>query len=106
MMVMRSRRLILIATDDGLHVLDGDTATSIDDLAGREVLALAWHDRAAYALVDGREVWRSVDMLGWSRVAAVPKRRAPCLATSPGGRLVWTEGGRRRGRARTRAVPR
>jgi len=89
-MVMSSQRVILVATDDGLHVLDGENATSIDDLAGREVLALARHDGAAWALVDGREVWRSVDMFGWSRVAAVPKRRATCLATSAGVLLVGT----------------
>jgi len=91
-MVMSRQGLILIATDDGLHVLDGDNARSVDDLAGRGVLALAWHDAALWALVDGREVWRSEDMLGWSRVATVPKRRATCLATSPGGLLVGTAG--------------
>src|SRR5262245_445000 len=89
-MVMSSQGLILVATDDGLHILDGENATSVDDFAGREVRALAWHDAAVWALVDGRELWRSVDMFGWSRVAIVSKRRATCLASSPHGLLVGT----------------
>ena len=87
---MSSQGLILIATGDGLHILDGENATSVDAFAGREVLSLTWHDAAAWALVDGRELWRSADMFGWSRVATVPKRRATCVATSPDGLLVGT----------------
>src|ERR1700740_393721 len=89
-MVMRSQRLSLVATDDGLHLVDGVNATAVDDLAGRGVLALAKDDAGAWALVDGRELWRSADMFGWARVATVPQRKAGLLAPAPAGRLVGT----------------
>lgn len=87
---MRSERLILAATDDGLFLANGQDATSVDDLAGRKVLALAVDGEAAWAIVDGRELWRSGDGLRWSRFAAVPKQKATCMAPTPAGLLVGT----------------
>jgi len=89
-MSMNLERLVLVATDDGLHLVDGENATSVDDLAGHEVLALGKDDRTAWALVDGRELWRSADVRHWSRVTTVPKRKATCLAATPDALLVGT----------------
>ena len=36
-MSMISPRTILVATDEGLHLANGDAAARVDDLAGREV---------------------------------------------------------------------
>ena len=89
-MDMRNRRLILVATDDGLHLVNGEAVTRVDDLAGREVLALAMDSKTAWAVVDGRELWRSADGLRWSRAATVTKRKAACMALTPAGLLVGT----------------
>ena len=87
---MRGERLILVATDDGLHVVRGDDATRVDDLAGRRVLALAMDDEWTWAIVDGRELWRSADGLRWSMIATVARRSATCLAATPAGLLAGT----------------
>jgi hypothetical protein len=87
---MSNQRLIVVATDDGLHVVNGEDTTRVDDLAGREVLALAMDGESAWALVDGRELWRSADGLRWSTVATVPRRKVTCLAPTPAGLLVGT----------------
>jgi len=89
-MSMISPRTILVATDEGLHLVNGDGAARVDDLAGREVGALAPAGDGWWALVDGRELWRSADGSGWAMSAKVPKRRATCLATTPAGLLVGT----------------
>jgi hypothetical protein len=87
---MQSERPILVATDEGLHVIDGQGATRADHLAGRRVLALAIDNESAWALVDGRELWRSSDGLRWSMVANAPRRNGTCLAPTPAGLLVGT----------------
>jgi hypothetical protein len=87
---MRSERLILAATDDGLYLVSGEAVTRVDDLAGREVLALAMDGKTAWAIVDGRELWRSADGLRWSRAATVTKWKAACVALTPAGLLVGT----------------
>ena len=65
-MSMISSRTILVATDDGLHLVNGDGAARVDDLAGRGIGALAPAGDGWWALVDGREVWRSADGSRWS----------------------------------------
>jgi photosystem II stability/assembly factor-like uncharacterized protein len=87
---MRNERSILVGTDDGLHRVTGDDAARVDDLAGRRVLALAREGEWAWAIVDGRELWRSADGLRWSMAAAAPRRSATCLAATPAGLLVGT----------------
>jgi hypothetical protein len=87
---MRSQRLILVATDDGLHLVDGEGATRVEDLAGREVVALATDDKESWAIVDGRELWRSADGFLWSLVASVAKGKATCLASTAAGLVVGT----------------
>ena len=87
---MRNERLILAATDDGLHLVHGEDATRVDDLAGRRVLALAMDGESAWAIVDGRGLWRSGDGFRWSAVATMPRWNATCLAATPAGLLVGT----------------
>jgi photosystem II stability/assembly factor-like uncharacterized protein len=83
-------RLILVATDEGLHVFTRDAATRVDDLAGRAVLALAAGEEGWWALVGGRELWRSAEGLRWLPAATAPKRKATCVAATPAGLLVGT----------------
>ena len=40
-MSMSSPRTILVATDEGLHLVNGEGAARVDDLTGRKVGALA-----------------------------------------------------------------
>ncbi|HXJ83779.1 MAG TPA: hypothetical protein VMS64_34475 [Candidatus Methylomirabilis sp.] len=89
-MKTHSQRLILVATDEGLHVVDSDGANRVDDLAGRSVLALAIDGGGAWALVGGHELWRSADGRHWSLTATMPKRKATCLASTPAGLFVGT----------------
>jgi len=90
---MNSERTVVVATDDGLHVLDvggasGHEGRRIDELAGREIRALELRD-GPWAVVDGKELWRSQDER-WSRAASTGRRRATCLAATSAGLLVGT----------------
>lgn len=87
-MSTQSRRTILVATDEGLHVVNGAGAARVDDLAGREVRALGAGGEGWWAIVEGRELWRSDEGYRWSKAATVPKRKATCLAATPAGLLV------------------
>jgi hypothetical protein len=89
-MSARSRSTILVATDEGLHVAKGGHVTRADDLAGREVGALAARHEGWWALVGGRELWQSADASHWTRAAILPTRKARCLAATPTGLLVGT----------------
>ena len=70
--------------------MNGEGAARVDDLAGRQVEALAPDGDGWWALVEDREVWRSADRSRWSMSAKVPKRKATCLATTPAALLVGT----------------
>src|SRR5262245_6751784 len=84
---------IFVATDDGLHVLDAAGDTRVEDLAGRELAALARGDHGWWAIADRREIWRSGDGRRWSpAAAALRKGTATCLAETPAGVLVGTAG--------------
>ncbi len=89
-MSMDSQRRVLVATDEGLQLVNGEGVARVDDLAGREVVALAVDGENRWAIVGGRELWRSADGFRWSPAAAVPKRKATCLAATPAGLLVGT----------------
>ncbi len=89
-MKTQSEGTILVATDEGLHVVDGKGAARLDSLAGRAVGALAGGRDGWWAIVEGRELWRSDAGRDWSTVATVPKRKATCLAMTPEGPLVGT----------------
>jgi hypothetical protein len=81
---------ILVATDEGLHVIEAAGAVRVDELAGREVPALAVDGEECWAIADGKELWGSPKGAGWSLVAKVPRRRATCLAATPAGLLLGT----------------
>ena len=89
-MSMNTPRTILVATDEGLHLVNGEGVARVDDLAGRQVEALAPDGDGWWALVEDREVWRSADRSRWSMSAKVPKRKATCLAATPAALLVGT----------------
>lgn len=89
-MSTRDQGRILVATDEGLHVVDGEGAARVDELAGRAVLALARGADGWWAIVAGRELWRSAEGYRWSSAVTVPKRKATCLAATPAGLLVGT----------------
>jgi len=89
-MTMHGEGTILVATSEGLHVVNREGAVRIDELAGREVRALAADGEGWWAVVEGRELWRSGDGCRWSAAAKVPKRKATCLAATPGGLVVGT----------------
>lgn len=96
--------LVVVATDEGLYLLepwgsaredsarDPERPTRADDLAGKKVLALERGDTGWWAIVGGRELWHSADGRAWARAAAVPRRKATCLACTPSGLLVGTTG--------------
>jgi len=84
------RQSIVVATDEGLHVLDGQGIGRVDELAGRAVSALARDAAGWWAIVGGRELWQSPDARAWSPAVTVGRRKATCLGTSPAGLLVGT----------------
>ncbi len=86
------RRTILAGTEEGLHVWADGRTTAVDELAGREVSALAEDGGQWWAIAAGRELWCSEDALRWTLVAKVAKGkpRATCLASTSAGLLVGT----------------
>lgn len=90
---MNSQRTVIVGTDDGLHVFDigppGAAGRRVDELAGREVRALELGGGGPWAIVDGKELWRSADGR-WSPIASTGRRRATCLASTPAGLLIGT----------------
>ncbi len=85
-----TEHMILVATDEGLHVSSREGLSRVDDLAGREVRALAPDAEGWWALVEGRELWRSAGGDRWSVAATMPRRKASSLAATPAGLLVGT----------------
>ena len=90
---MNGEQAVVVATDDGLHVFDVGGASGdghrVDDLAGPEVLGLELRGGGPWAIVGGKELWRCAHGR-WGRVATTGRRRATCLAATPGGVLVGT----------------
>src|SRR5213593_1928349 len=96
-MSTQSPRMILVATDGGLYHVNGGVAARVDELAGHEVRALAIDGGGGWAIVEGRELWRSAEGDRWSLAATVPRWKATCLAASAarGGLLLRRRGGPR-----------
>jgi hypothetical protein len=87
-------RTVVVATDGGLHVFDiggvpGTDGGRIDELAGHEVRALEPGGGGPWAIVGGKELWRSADGR-WSPIVSTGRRRATCLAATPAGLLIGT----------------
>src|SRR5262249_60252939 len=89
--MIQSERTILVATDAGLHIFEIDSgagaseARRVDDLTGREVIALESNGGGPWAVVGGRGVWRR-GRKGWSSVAATGRRKATCRGGAARGR--------------------
>ena len=71
---------ILVATDEGLYLVEAAGAVRVDELAGREVPALAVARGRRWAIADGKELWQSAGGARWSLVVKVPRHKATCLA--------------------------
>src|SRR5262247_2077924 len=83
-------RRIVVATEEGIHVLTGAHVARVDDVAGRPVAGLAFDEHGWWAIVGERELWQSSDGSRWSVAATLPRRKATCLAATPAGLLVGT----------------
>ncbi|HEY7652608.1 MAG TPA: hypothetical protein VIG07_07280 [Methylomirabilota bacterium] len=83
---------ILVATDEGLHLVEAAGPVRVDELAGREVPALAVARDRRWAIADGKELWGCAGSARWSLVAKLPRRKATCLGATPGGLLIGTAG--------------
>ena len=66
---------IFIGTADGIHRIGDDGSVA---LAGREVTWLVVDTTGSWAIIDGRELWRSDDDGDWSHVASAEGLRANC----------------------------
>jgi len=81
---------MLVGTGGGLWMLEGDTATAVEPLAGRTVTALARERATVWAIVDGTSLWQ-VEHGAWTQRAAIAGPPATCVATTPVGMVVGTE---------------
>lgn len=79
---------LLIGTGGGLFRLDGETER---ELPNRVVSALAVGDGTAWAILDGRELWRHERGGRWEIVAEAQGRKATCLLPAAPGVLVGTD---------------
>jgi hypothetical protein len=81
---------VLVATEEGLHLIQATGAVRVDALAAREVVALAADRERRWAIADGRELWASTAGVEWELLAKLPRGKATCLAATPAGLLVGT----------------
>lgn len=87
----KHQRRIFVGTSGGLYELCGDECVQIQELAGREITALAWEARARWAIVDGQQLWRARRDGAWQEVAKVKGRRLTCMVPATAGLYVGTE---------------
>src|SRR5262245_39238003 len=80
---------ILVATTDGLHVLDGGGHEREVHHLGKAVSFVAEDGGELWAIVDGSQIWRISDG-SWRRLAELPELRARCLALTDFGVFVGT----------------
>jgi hypothetical protein len=79
---------ILVATREGLYPFDAAGRPG-DVQFGRPVTALAPARSELWAIVDGSEIWRTVDS-DWNHVADTTRFRATCIASIDGDVFVGT----------------
>jgi photosystem II stability/assembly factor-like uncharacterized protein len=82
---------ILVGTENGLWELRGDTLAPVEQLAAREVTALARDGAHTWAIIEGRSLWVAPDGGPWAERASVDGPAATCLAATSEGLLVGTE---------------
>lgn len=78
---------LLIGTSGGLFGLDGEEHR---EFTNQMVTSLAVREGTAWAIVDGREIWRSDRGDRWQSVAEVKDRKATCILPARSGVLVGT----------------
>ena len=78
---------LLIGTSDGLYDLDDGRRELV---GGHEVTALAGGGDGWWAIIDGRELWRSDGNAEWNQIASLTDLRANCLLPTPSGLLLGT----------------
>jgi hypothetical protein len=97
--------MLVIGTTEGLVLVEKGGEARPDALAGREVTALVRTGESWWAVADGREVWRSSDARDWTAAGEVDGPAATCLAPTPMGLVVGTEGAHLLRLAGDRLVP-
>lgn len=90
-MSAKNGRRILVGTSGGLFELRGDDCVQAQELAGCEITALAREERARWAIVEGRQVWRARPDGKWQEVAKAKRWRLTCLVPTATGLYVGTE---------------
>jgi len=81
---------ILVGTGAGLWSIDGDTARSVEALAGHTVTALAVEGARSWAIVDGSSIWEGRNG-AWTQRASIDGPPATCVAPTSAGPLIGTE---------------
>jgi len=80
---------VLVGASDGIHRLGTRQAT---ELSGHDVAALVRDGAGSWALVDGRTVLRREGDGDWAPAVTLREVTGTCLAATPAGLLVGTEG--------------
>ena len=80
---------ILVGTTHGLYQIGPELDKSLET---REVTWIAQDSSRWWAVLDGREVWRSERGTPWTKIASLGSLRGNCLLPYDGGILVGTSG--------------
>ena len=81
---------IFVGTGDGLRGFSPDGGSSTHQHSGRDVTAVAPEGPATWVILDGRELWRTVDEGGWTRAGTLEGLRGNCVADTRAGVVVGT----------------
>src|SRR5258708_32095688 len=80
---------ILVATADGLHDFSESGRPGEVLHPGRDLAAIAPAGSELWAILEGREIWRTAGMDGWFHVGDVPEGlQARCIPDTRAGVLV------------------
>ena len=75
---------IFVATPEGLHTFNDRGLAGPVHHGGRAVAAVASAGRELWAVVEGSEVWHSLDLDRWTHVTGIEEHRATCIAAIDG----------------------
>lgn len=81
----------LVGTESGLWRLREDVLEPMDALTGRSITALTREGARAWAIVEGRGLWRGGPGAEWRELHPIEGPEATCLAATPDGLLIGTE---------------
>jgi hypothetical protein len=71
---------LLVATEDGLHMLDDRGSPAAAQHTGRAVTALSSRGEELWAILDGSEVWHASDIDRWTHLADIESHHGNCVA--------------------------